>query len=106
MHTEPNTILRLNIKSDLFPLVVAICKYESDYAPSEAMLLDAFLKLQFMNGLLQSCEHPVRINDKVKGGYMFVPCGHCDSCRRKYQLAWRERLEAESRNSEIGRALV
>ena len=52
-----------------------------------------------MNGLLQSCERPVRIKDKVKGGYMFVPCGHCDSCRRKYQLAWRERLEAESRNS-------
>ena len=52
-----------------------------------------------MNNLLQSCERPVRIKDKVKGGYMYVPCGHCDSCRRKYQLQWRERLEAESRNS-------
>ena len=45
MHTEPNTILRLYIKPDLFPLVEAICKYESNYVPTESMLIDAFLKL-------------------------------------------------------------
>ena len=45
MHTEPNTILRLNIKPDLFPLVEAICKYESNYVPTESMLIEAFLKL-------------------------------------------------------------
>ena len=45
MHTEPNTILRLDIKPDLFPLVEAICKYESCYIPTESMLIDAFLKL-------------------------------------------------------------
>ena len=45
MHTEAGTALRLNIKADLFPLVVAICKYESGYVPTESMLIDAFLKL-------------------------------------------------------------
>ena len=45
MHTEPHTILRLNIKPDLFPLVEAICKYESNFVPTETMLIDAFLKL-------------------------------------------------------------
>ena len=45
MHTEPDTVLRLDTKSDLFPLVCAICKYESGYVPTESMLIDAFLKL-------------------------------------------------------------
>jgi len=45
MHIEPNTVLRLDIKSDLFPLVEAICKYESNYVPTESMLVEAFLKL-------------------------------------------------------------
>lgn len=45
MHTEPGTVLRLDIKADLFPLVEAICKYESNYVPTESMLIEAFLKL-------------------------------------------------------------
>ena len=45
MHTEPGTVLRLDIKADLFPLVEAICKYESNFVPTETMLIDAFLKL-------------------------------------------------------------
>ena len=45
MHTEPNTILRLNIKRDLFPFVKAICKFESGYVPTESVLNEAFLKL-------------------------------------------------------------
>ena len=45
MHIEPNTILRLNIKADLFPLVEAICKFESTYVPTEATLINAFLRL-------------------------------------------------------------
>ena len=52
-----------------------------------------------MEKLLDTCEHPVRIKDKRKGGYIFVPCGHCIACRHKYQLMWRERLEAESKQS-------
>ena len=45
MHIEAGTGLRLDMKADLFPLVQAICKYESDYVPTESMLIDAFLKL-------------------------------------------------------------
>ena len=45
MHTESDTVLRLDIKHDLFPLVCAICKYESNFVPSESMLIDAFLRL-------------------------------------------------------------
>ena len=45
MHTEPNTVLRLDIKADLFPPVEAICKYESGYVPTKAILTNAFLRL-------------------------------------------------------------
>ena len=54
-----------------------------------------------MATLLDKCESPVRLFDKRTQSYMFVPCGHCSSCRRSYQLQWRERLEAESRNSVV-----
>ena len=45
MHTEPNTILRLDIQPDLFSLVEAICEFESGYFPIKSILIDAFLKL-------------------------------------------------------------
>ena len=45
MHTESNTVLRLDITSDLFPLVEAICIQETAYHPTKTVLIDAFLKL-------------------------------------------------------------
>lgn len=49
-----------------------------------------------MEKLLDTCASPVRIRDKRKGGYLYVPCGHCDSCKESYRNAWRSRLEIES----------
>ena len=45
MHVEAGTSLNLDVTVDLFPLVVAICKYESGYVPTESILIDAFFKL-------------------------------------------------------------
>lgn len=48
---------------------------------------------------LTSCSHPSRIVNKATGEYMFVPCGHCLSCRNSYTKNWTSRLEAETRDS-------
>ena len=48
---------------------------------------------------LTSCSHPSRIVNKATGELMFVPCGHCSSCRDSYTKNWISRLEAETRDS-------
>ena len=45
MHTESNTILRLDTTSDLFPLVEAICIQETAYHPTKTELIYAFFNL-------------------------------------------------------------
>ena len=51
------------------------------------------------DSLINTCKSPVRIKDKRKGGYIYVPCGHCDACRESYRSQWRSRLEIESQSS-------
>lgn len=48
---------------------------------------------------LTSCSHPSRIVNKATGELIFVPCGHCSSCRDSYTKNWISRLEAETRDS-------
>lgn len=55
--------------------------------------------MQFTTPILQKCSKPVRIVDKVHGGYMFVPCGHCNNCRANYRNKWMQRLDIECSNS-------
>lgn len=52
-----------------------------------------------MEKLLNSCMSPVRIKDKREGGYLYVPCGHCEACRESYRSAWRSRLDIEAQSS-------
>lgn len=49
--------------------------------------------------VIQKCSHPVRIEDKTKGGYIYVPCGHCEPCLKSYRSKWMERLDAEAKSS-------
>ena len=51
------------------------------------------------DSLINTCKSPTRIKDKRKGGYIYVPCGHCESCKESYRNAWRSRLEIESSKS-------
>ena len=51
------------------------------------------------NKIIQKCSSPVRILDRVKGGYMYVPCGRCDSCQANYKSLWQQRLELEAQSS-------
>lgn len=34
--------------------------------------------------IIQKCTHPIRIADRSNGGYMYVPCGHCQACISSY----------------------
>ena len=49
--------------------------------------------------VIQKCSHPVRIEDKTKGGYIYVPCGHCEPCLKAYRSKWMERLDCEAKAS-------
>lgn len=52
-----------------------------------------------MEKIIQKCSKPVRILDRVKGGYMFVACGHCPACVANYKSLWKQRLECEAQSS-------
>ena len=45
------------------------------------------------------CQHPVRIVDKVHGGYLYVPCGHCPTCVASSRSKWMQRLNQEAEQS-------
>ena len=45
MHVESDTVLQLTVPYVLFSLVSAICVYESNFHPSDIILMKAFLKL-------------------------------------------------------------
>ena len=49
--------------------------------------------------VIQKCSHPIRIEDKTKGGYLYVPCGHCEPCLKSYRSKWMERLDCEAKSS-------
>jgi hypothetical protein len=49
--------------------------------------------------VIQKCSHPFRIEDKTKGGYLYVPCGHCEACLKSYRSKWMERLDCEAKSS-------
>ena len=49
--------------------------------------------------VIQKCSHPIRIEDKTKGGYIYVPCGHCEPCLKSYRSKWMERLDCEAKAS-------
>ena len=49
--------------------------------------------------VIQKCSHPIRIVDKTKGGYLYVPCGHCEPCLKAYRSKWMERLDCEAKSS-------
>ena len=44
---------------------------------------------------LQKCSNPVRIVDKLHGGYMYVDCGHCTNCVTNSRNKWAQRLDLE-----------
>ena len=37
---------------------------------------------------LQKCSNPVRIVDKLHGGFMYVDCGHCTNCVTNSRNKW------------------
>lgn len=51
------------------------------------------------DSIITKCSHPVRIQDKTRGGYLYVPCGKCPACRASYKARWMERLDLEARAS-------
>ncbi len=53
----------------------------------------------FDTPIIQKCLHPVRIKDTVHGGYMYVPCGHCEACRTSYRNKWMQRIHLECESS-------
>lgn len=48
---------------------------------------------------LQKCSNPVRIADKLHGGYMFVDCGHCTNCVTNSRNKWAQRLDLEGQGA-------
>lgn len=44
---------------------------------------------------LYQCLNPQRVYNKHIGEHIYVPCGHCDSCRRSHNSIWIQRLEQE-----------
>ena len=50
--------------------------------------------------IIQKCTHPIRIVDRSNGGYMYVPCGHCQACITSYRSMWLQRLDAEAKSSK------
>lgn len=50
--------------------------------------------------LPRKCQHPVRIKDPQRPGhYLYVPCGHCDSCVHNRRSVWIRRLTDEQQSS-------
>lgn len=45
--------------------------------------------------VLQKCSSPVRLLDKLHGGYMYLPCGHCTACVSNRRATWARRMELE-----------
>lgn len=54
-----------------------------------------------MENVLQKCRKPIRIKDKYKDGYLYVPCGKCDSCLHNRSARWRQRLFTEAEQSAM-----
>lgn len=48
---------------------------------------------------IQNCEHPIRVYNKYIDEYVWVPCGKCDTCLKRYQARWTARLENERKSS-------
>ena len=48
---------------------------------------------------LQKCSNPVRIADKLHGGFMYVDCGHCTNCVTNSRNKWAQRLDLEGQGA-------
>lgn len=48
---------------------------------------------------LVECENPQRVYNKYLGEYIWVPCQHCETCKKKYRNRWIARLENERKSS-------
>ena len=48
---------------------------------------------------LLSCENPQRVFNKYINQYVWVPCGHCNTCQNAKAFRWTEALERERMNS-------
>lgn len=48
---------------------------------------------------LLTCEHPQRVFNKYINQYVWVACGHCNSCQNAKAYRWTDALERERLNS-------
>lgn len=48
---------------------------------------------------IQNCQNPIRVYNKYIDEYVWVPCGHCATCMKRYQNRWTARLENERKSS-------
>lgn len=48
---------------------------------------------------IQNCQNPIRVYNKYIDEYVWVPCGHCTTCKKRYQNRWTARLENERKSS-------